>query len=222
MDLMEAMKRRHAVRSYEDRTIADGVRNELQELLTQLNRESGLNMQLVLNEPKAFSGFMARYGKFTGVRNYIALVGKKGPELDETCGYYGEKIVLKIQQLELNSCWVALTYSKVKEAFRVEDGEKLCCVIALGYGTTQGAEHPVKPIESLYQADGPLPPWFRQGVEAAQLAPTAMNQQKFRFSLKDGMVSAEPGPGFYTKVDLGIAKCHFEIGAGSAGWHWTK
>lgn len=222
MDLMEAMKRRHSVRGYEDRAIADDARHELEELLAQLNQESGLNMQLVLNEPKAFSGFMAHYGKFSGVRNYIALVGKKGPELDETCGYCGEKAVLKAQQLGLNTCWVALTYSKIKKAFRVEDGEKLCCVIAVGYGTTQGAEHPVKPIESLYRADGPLPSWFRQGVEAARLAPTAMNQQKFRFSLKDGMVSAEPGSGFYTKVDLGIAKCHFEIGAGNADWHWAK
>lgn len=222
MDLMEAMKQRHSVRSYEDRAIPDGARYELQELLTQLNRESGLHMQLVLNEPKAFSGFLAHYGKFSGVKNYIALVGKKGPELDEACGYYGEKAVLKAQQLGLNTCWVGLTYSKVKDAFRVENGEKLCCVIALGYGTAQGTDHPVKPMEALCQADGPVPPWFRQGVEAARLAPTAMNQQKFRFSLKDGVVSAEPGSGFYTKVDLGIAKCHFEIGAGGADWRWAR
>lgn len=221
MDLMEAMKCRHSVRVYEDRAIAGGARYELQELLARLNRESGLNMQLVLNEPKAFSGFMAHYGKFSGVRNYIALVGKKGPKLDETCGYYGEKLVLKAQQLGLNTCWVAQTYSKVKGAFQAENGEKLCCVIAVGYGTTQGAEHPVKPVESLCRADGPLPAWFRQGVEAAQLAPTAMNQQKFRFLLKEDTVSAEPGSGFYTKVDLGIAKCHFEIGAGNADWHWA-
>lgn len=150
------------------------------------------------------------------------MVGHGGPGLDEACGYYAEKAVLKAQQLGLNTCWVALTYCKVKEAFRVEGGEKLCCAIAVGYGTTQGAEHPVKPIESLCRADGPLPSWFRQGVEAAQLAPTAMNQQKFRFSLKDGMVSAKPGSGFYTKVDLGIAKCHFEIGAGGGDWRWAK
>lgn len=222
MDLMEAMKIRHSVRSYEDRAITGGTRYELQEFLAQLNQESGLHMQLVLNEPKAFSGFMAHYGKFSGVKNYIALVGKKGPKLDENCGYYGEKAVLKARQLGLNTCWVALTYNKVKGAFRVEDGEKLCCVIAAGYGTTQGTDHPVKPLEKLCTADVPLPPWFRQGVAAAQLAPTAMNQQKFRFLLKDGTVSADPGAGFYTRVDLGIAKCHFEIGAGAADWTWAR
>lgn len=139
MDWMEAIKHRHSVRSYEDRDISDDARYELQELLSRLNRESGLHMQLVLNEPNAFSGLLAHYGKFSGVKNYIALAGKKSPKLDETCGYYGETVVLKSQQLGLNTCRVALTYRKVQKAFQVEEDEKLCCVIAIGYGTTQDA-----------------------------------------------------------------------------------
>lgn len=221
MDFMEAIKRRHAVRSYEDRAVAGEARYEMQEYLSQLNRESGLNMQLVLNEPRAFSGLMAHYGKFSGVKNYIALIGEKGPRLDEDCGYYGEKAVLKAQLLGLNTCWVAMTYRKVPGALQIAPGEKLAAVIALGYGATQGVSHPVKPVEALCEAEGPLPSWFRQGVEAAQLAPTAMNQQKFRFSLRGNVVSAKPGSGFYTRMDLGIAKCHFEIGAGSADWRWA-
>lgn len=221
MDFMEAIKSRHSVRSYEDRAITGDTRREMQEFLFQLNRESGLNMQLVLNEPKAFSGFLAHYGKFSGVGNYIALIGKKGVRLDEDCGYYGEKAVLRAQQLGLNTCWVAMTYRKVPGILRIASGEKLAAVIALGYGTTQGVSHPVKPVEKLCAAEGPLPAWFRHGVEAAQLAPTAMNQQKFHFSLKDGVVSAKPGTGFYTRMDLGIAKCHFEAGADSEGWRWA-
>lgn len=139
MDIMEAIKSRHAVRSYEDRAVAGDARHELQGLLSQLNRESGLNMRLVLNEPKAFSGFLAHYGKFSGVKNYIALIGKKGPGLEEDCGYYGEKAVLKTQQLGLNTCWVAITYQKVPGALQIGPGEKLTAVIALAYGATQGA-----------------------------------------------------------------------------------
>ena len=62
------------------------------------------------------------------------MIGKKGPDLDEKCGYYGERLVLKAQQLGLNTCWVAMTYSKVKTAFTVNSGEKLFIVISLGYG----------------------------------------------------------------------------------------
>ena len=79
MELLEAMERRHSVRSYEDRPLEPEVRAELTEFLDQCSRESGLHMQLVLNEPNAFSGLMAHYGKFSGVQNYIAGIGKKGP-----------------------------------------------------------------------------------------------------------------------------------------------
>ena len=125
------------------------------------------------------------------------------------------------QQLGLNTCWVAMTYSKVKTAFQIAPGEKLCLVIAVGYGATQGAGHPVKQPEEVSKADSPVPDWFQRGVRAALLAPTAMNQQKFTFTLQGGSVAAKAGTGFYTKVDLGIAKYHFEIGAGTAQFRWA-
>lgn len=217
MDLLEAMKQRHSVRTYTDRRIEGAVKEELQQFVDHCNKESGLHMQLVLEEPKAFDSFMAHYGKFSGVKNYIAMVGPKGADLDERCGYYGEKVVLRAQQLGLNTCWVGLTYSKIKGAFQVGAGEKLCCVIAIGYGSTQGSSHKSKAIEAVSKTDGAVPDWFRKGVEAALLAPTAVNQQKFEFVLTGDQVSAKAGMGFYSKVDLGIVKYHFELGAGKIG-----
>lgn len=222
MDLAEAMRERHSVRSYEDKAVDGEVKKELTSFIEQCNKDSGLHMQLITDEPRAFDGFMAHYGKFSGVRNYIALVGKKDAGLEERCGYYGERVVLKAQQLGLNTCWVALTYSKIKNAFHVGKGEKLCCVIAVGYGMTQGVSHKVKPIESLCKTEGDMPQWFRNGMEAAQLAPTAMNQQKFTLILNGDKVSAKAGKGFYTKLDLGIVKYHFEIGAGDSQWEWSN
>lgn len=220
MDVVKAMKERHSVRSYEDRAIDGEVKKELLSFIEQCNRESGLHIQLVTDEPRAFDGFMAHYGKFSGVKNYIALVGPKSTKLEETCGYQGERIVLKAQGMGLNTCWVAMTYSKIKNAFKIRAGEKLCCVIAVGYGKTQGVSHKVKGIEALCKTQGDMPQWFRNGMEAAQLAPTAMNQQKFMFTLQGNRVSAKAGVGFYTKLDLGIVKYHFEAGAGDSGWQW--
>ena len=220
MDLMEAIRERHSVRSYNAKAIDGNVKMNLLSYIEQCNQESGLHMQLIMNEPKAFDGFMAHYGKFSGVRNYIAMIGKKEPGLEEKCGYYGEKVVLKAQQLGLNTCWVAMTYSKVRTAFQVEKGEKLCLVIAIGYGETKGTEHKVKQPEAVMKAEGPVQEWFKKGIEAALLAPTAMNQQKFCFTLKGNSVTAKAGTGFYTKIDLGIAKCHFEIGAGRENFSW--
>lgn len=221
MDLMEAMKARHSVRQYMDKPLEKKAVEELQAEIDACNQESRLHIQLVRNEPKAFDGFMAHYGKFSGVTNYIAMIGKKGPDLEEKCGYYGERLVLKAQQMGLNTCWVAMTYSKIKTAFRIDDGEKLCIVISIGYGKNQGSAHKVKTADEVVKGDGAQPEWFRAGVEAALLAPTAMNQQKFTFALSGNRVSVKAGMGFYTKIDLGIVKYHFEAGAGTEHFVWA-
>ena len=221
MDLKEAMQARHSVRQYKDQPLSVEVIAALQEEIAACNRESGLHIQLVTNEPRAFDGFMAHYGKFSGVTSYLALIGQKGPELDEKCGYFGQRLVLKAQQLGLNTCWVAMSYTKIKTAFTVDKGEKLCVVIALGYGATQGVPHRSRPFSEVAKADGQMPDWFKNGVEAALLAPTAMNQQKFLFTLSGDKVSAKAGRGFYTKLDLGIVKYHFELGAGKDRFAWA-
>lgn len=214
MDVIEALKQRHSVRQYIAKPLEESIIKELQKCIDECNKESGLHIQLITNEPKAFDSFMAHYGKFSGVENYIALIGKKSKDLDELCGYYGEKLVLKAEQLGLNSCWVALTYKKIPSAFVIDKGEKLTVVISLGYGKTRGNNHKIKSIEEVSNASKETPEWFNKGVEYALLAPTAMNQQKFKFTYKDGNISVKAGLGFYSKIDLGIVKYHFEIGSG--------
>lgn len=227
MTLKEAIQARHSVRQYFNKAIEDEKIAQLQALIDECNREGGVHIQLVTNEPNAFSGGMAKYGKFSGVNNYIAVIGKKGD--DVKLGYYGEKVVLLAQTLGLNSCWVGLTYSKQPDQYEIREGEVLLCVIALGYGATQGNPHPQKKtIDSFYEDKrmdkSALPEWFIQGVEAAMLAPTAVNQQKFVFVLHDNNI-VEAKARFtllnnYAATDLGIVKCHFEIGAGKAKYGW--
>ena len=219
-NIIEAINNRHSVRRYTDKKIDENIKSELLETIDECNREGNLNIQLCIEEPKAFDSFMAHYGKFCNVRNYIAIVGKKGNDFYEKCGYYGEKVVIKATQLGLNTCWVALTFSKGNAMCRIEDGEKLCCVIALGYGETQGAAHKSKPIEQLCRVKGDMPDWFKRGMEAVVLAPTAMNQQKFLISLDGNKVNAKALTAFYSKLDLGIVKYHFEVGAGKENFEY--
>ena len=222
MDMITAMKERHSVRSYKNEPIADELLAVLQDEIDDCNREGNLHIQLITNEPKAFDSFMAHYGKFSGVTNYIALIGKKGPDLEEKCGYYGERLVLKAQSLGLNSCWVAMTYKKIPGTFTLDAGEKLTVVIAIGYGKTNGVVHKSKAISAVSNVTANSPEWFKNGVEAALLAPTAMNQQKFTLTLNPNEGTAKAGMGFYAKTELGIVKYHFEIGANSSELHWSK
>lgn len=213
MEPMELIKQRHSVRQYENRPIEEEKRAALDALIAEINNKAGLHIQAIYNEPNCFDSRMAHYGSFSGVQNYLALVGPKGSSLDETVGYYGERLVLKAQELGLNTCWVGLTHGKSKA--KIGPGEKQVCLITLGYGDTNGKSHKTKLLQDVSNYQDGMPEWFLHGVEAALLAPTAVNQQKFRFELQpNGEVKATHGRGFYTKVDLGIVKYHFEIGSG--------
>lgn len=227
MTLQEAISARHSVRKYLDKDIPADIVAVLQHRIAEYNSVGNLNIQLVLNEPKAFTGMLA-YGKFSGVKNYLVMVGKKSKDLDERIGYYGEQLVLLAQTLGLNTCWAGLSYRKVPEAYNVGTDEKLSCMIALGYGETQGVSHKIKTVEQISNVSNASPAWFKGGVEAALLAPTAVNQQKFSFEyvgMKNDRHQVRAKKGFsmigYTQMDLGIAKCHFEIGAGKENFEWV-
>lgn len=223
MEILEAIKSRHSVRKYTDQPLEAEKVAALRSAIVEANAESGLHIQLVINEPKAFGSKLHTYGTFSGVKNYLVMAGPKGKEWEEKIGYYGEKIVLLAQTLGLNTCWAGLTYKKVSGAFILREEDIVHCEIALGYGETQGVQHPLKPAEEFFEADGAVPDWFRAGLEAALLAPTAVNQQKFKFFLRDGnKVGTKTFSSLwgYTRIDLGIVKCHFEIGAGKENFVW--
>ena len=229
MTLLEAIEARHSVRKYKDEPIPEDILSILRDRIQEINLETGLHIQLVTNEPKAFSGPMA-YGSFSGVSNYLVMAGKKGDDLDEKVGYHGERLVLLAQTLGLNSCWAGLSYRKIAGTYDLESDEKIALYIALGYGQTQGNSHKVKTVREVSNASDITPKWFKRGVEAALLAPTAVNQQKFRIEFlgfKDygGVPKVTAKPLFsmigYSKIDLGIVKCHFEIGAGKENFEWA-
>lgn len=225
MNLTEAMAARHSVRQYRKEPLEKEHADVLGREIRRINEETGLHLQLITDEPNAFDSFLAHYGWLRGVTNYIALVGRPGDDLDEACGYWGEHLVLLAQMLGLNTCWVAATYKKTKASFVLNEGEKLLLVIAVGYGENQGHSRKSKQFDQVAQADGDVPDWFRRGVEAALLAPTAVNQQKFKFTLRGSSVEARAtakfAAGAWAKVDLGIAKYHFEIGAGRENFTWV-
>ena len=199
MTLQEAIVARHSVRKYIDKEIPADIITALQDKIAECNKVGNLNIQLVLNETRAFTGML-----------------------------YGEQLVLLAQTLGLNTCWVGLSYRKVEDAYNVGKDEKLVCVIAIGYGETQGVAHKVKNVEQVSNASDLTPAWFKKGIEAALLAPTAVNQQKFSFEyigMKDNKHIVKAKKGFsifgYTSIDLGIARCHFDIVVGDDIFRWV-
>lgn len=213
-ETMELMKARHSVRQYTDKPIEEEKRQILNQLADELNQKSGLHIQIIYDEPKCFNSMMAHYGNFKNCSNYISIVGPKSDTLDETSGYYGEELVLKAQELGLNTCWAYITHGKSKAV--IGKTEKESIVIALGYGATQGVPHRDRPLSEVCNQNESSPDWFVKGMESVMLAPTAINQQKFHFKLSDDgqTVSVQAFKGPCYKIDLGIVKYHFEFASG--------
>lgn len=223
MELLEAIGRRHSVRHFKSTPLPQNIVDTLNSTVIEINKQAKLNIQLITNEPRAFTGIFA-YGKFSGVANYFVMAGEKSANLHEKIGYYGEKLVLLAQQLGLNTCWAGLSYRKIAGTYQIKANETILCYIALGYGDNQGVSHRTKTIEQISNVcNVDAPQWFIDGCQAALLAPTAINQQKFRFEYAGAdSVVAKRGFSFvgYTRIDLGIAKLHFEIGANNSSLKW--
>lgn len=149
----EWMKQRHSVRVYDYKPLDPERIDLLRDTIDTLNKESQQHFQLVVNDPEAFTGTMAKYGKFSGVVNYIALVGND----EEKIGYFGEEIVKVCTEHGLKTCWVCLTFKKDRKKYSIGHGEKLFGVIAVGTSDLNGSAHPVKPIEKLCEGEDPKP-----------------------------------------------------------------
>lgn len=243
MITVETIRERHFVREYDGKPLSRAEFNALGAVVEECARESGLDIQLVGDNPEVFN-VIARFGLIRGCRTHVAFVvddakargateadcvemrGARRTAVDEAIGYWGQKIVLAAQNMGLNTCWCALCSRKKSRAV-VAPGKKVRLVIAVGHGKTQGFPRKTKSVGALSSVErAKAPAWFAAAMEAAQLAPTAMNNQNFKITLlSDGKtVRIEAPQSGLNVIDEGIVRRNFEIAASEAGadWRWER
>ncbi len=214
MNEIDAIRQRHSVRQYKADRIEDEKVALIKAKIDELNAEGDLNLQFIEDADKTYNKLFNRVSGLGSAPSVIACVGKDDQSLDQRVGYYGEKLVLYAQTLGLNTCWTG-TFNRKNISADIPDGERLVISIAIGYGKDSGKERKTKSKEQLSEASTQRPEWFEKGVEMAMLAPTAINQQKFLIKLNDDeTVEFIDKGGVLSQVDLGIVKCHFELGSG--------
>ena len=213
MSYIDAIKERHAVRNYLSKKIEESKAAKIREKIEEMNEKGNLHLQFIEDAGKTYNKLLNKVMGLGSAPSVIACIGKDDETLEERIGYYGEELVLFIQELGLNTCWAG-TFNKMNIGAEVSEGEKLVISIAVGYGADHGKPHKSKTPEQVIIANGDRPYWFNMGVEMALLAPTAINQQKFQIRLnEDKSVDFVDKGGPFSKVDLGIVRRHFEIGA---------
>lgn len=229
MITVETIRERHSVREYDGGPLDQAEFDALGAVVEECARESGLDIQLVGDNPEVFN-VIARFGLIRGCRTHVAFVvddaEARGVAADEAIGYWGQKIVLAAQDTGLNTCWCALC-SRKKSCAVVAPGKKIRLIIAVGHGKTQGFSRKTKSVEALSFVECvKAPAWFAAAMEAAQLAPTARNNQNFKITLlSDGKTVRIDAPqSGLNVIDEGIVRCNFEIAANEAGadWRWER
>ena len=180
-----------------------------------------------------------------GADTYIAGKMQRAAHAEEAFGYSFEKIVLFAQSLGVGTTWIAGTMDRkaFEYAMRLSENEVMPCVSPLGYPAEKMSlretmmRRGVKAdsrldFETLFfdgSFEKPLSEersgGLRLPLEMVRLAPSAVNGQPWRVVRCGDCVHfyEKRGRGMASetwdiqKIDLGIALCHFELGAIESG-----
>ena len=215
------------------------ARKRLHDVCSGFRPYSGVRVEFIGEPPDdIFANALGFYGNIKGAPAFLAFIGDTSdPNVQEKMGYTGEAAILEATSLGLGTCWVALTYNAkaVKSMIKLEKTEKLLCVSPVGYTAEKwsfeekvfsgfGSNHNRKPLQSMAGGlpGSQWPDWARAAVEAARLAPSAVNRQPWGFRVEERSVTVEVksrGPKFNIamRLDCGIAMLHIELGAMSLG-----
>ncbi len=185
-----------------------------------------------------FKGIIGSYGKIKDPPAFIAFIGNMDdPFVQEKVGYTGEGIVLEATALGLNTCWVAGFFRReiVASLIEVSNKERVLAVTPVGYAreseswqeklmTGFGRSRNRLALSKLVRG---LPrkswsDWVNISLEAARLAPSAVNRQPWSFDVQDDGITVfvrTTGPGINVskRLDCGIAMLHLEVAALDSG-----
>ncbi len=240
-DVMEQIRKRRSVRSFDGRPLTEADEKALKDFSAMV--ENPYDIPVVWKFLSASASGLSS-SVITGTDAYIAGRMPRIPHAEEAFGYSFEKIVIYARSLGVGTTWIAGTMDRpaFEKAMKVGEGEIMPCVSPLGYpakkmslregimrkGVRADSRMDFGELFFCGTFDQPMSPEsagkFRDALEAVRLAPSAVNKQPWRILIRDGSAHFyEKGGGLVRdgwdiqKIDMGIALCHFELGALSAG-----
>ena len=182
-----------------------------------------------------------------GTRYCIVGISNKKAMSEISFGYDFEKIVLYLTDLELGTCWLGGAYNRdgLEKHLTLNEDEFVSVITPIGYAEDRfrvlpGAmnlafrarNHKRKPWKSLFYLEEPDRPLseeaageYREPLEMVRLGPSGFNRQPWRVVKQDQQFHFFIGirstykflPHELGKIEIGIAKCHFELTAMEKG-----
>ena len=228
MNIIEAIKERRSVRSFNGAPLSEVMKSELSKAIAAAESPFGGHVTIRLREFDLKSGFKpSTYGMIKGASDFFMLGIADDEQSALTAGFMFEQVVLKAWQLGLGTCWIAATFkgTDFDNGEKWPDGEQLRIVSPVGVAAKKsvlesivrvvaGSDHR-KPFNELFFMDDfntPLSPdnRFGQALEMLRLAPSSTNSQPWRALVSGDRVHFYYVPKSQASVlDCGIGLCHF-------------
>ncbi len=233
--MRQAIIDRISRRTYTGERFSQDERETIEAMVAKINEASGLCISYLEDGSDAFASMKKTYGMFKNVRSLLVMKGdEKDENLFEKVGYYGEEIILDLTDMGIGTCWVGGTFDR--EKITADANEQITCVIVIGKIEKVTFKEKMlrntiskkrKSVEERLRSTVSVPQWLHDTMEAVRLAPSAVNSQKPMFYYDGNVVTADVANDYAMDlIDLGIAKKHFEEGAGGrfdlgigAQWH---
>lgn len=223
-EYIEAVEKRHSRRAYRQKPLSQEIMQIIKAMVEAVNKDANLDFTFIEDATPFFKIFS---GKFS----MIVIAGPDTQKARESCGYYGESIVLQCVYHGLGTCWVSGTYNenKVYEALYLPSDKRIYAVITIGYAkdkytlvekTMYNATHKKnKSYQDMFEfCDAKLPETYAYGMKLVEMAPSAVNRRPVHFRYENGILSGYVDEPYSDKsVDFGIAKLHFLIGVRAKG-----
>lgn len=217
---LNLIDKRVSRREFKNIDLTEELKQKITCLVTQMNENGGLESKVVFNDD---GGDFPTYGRFINPRNYIKMLCDENLEdYNFKIGYHGQKLVLKLVEMGLGTCWVGISFSRAKA--RIPAGKRLRAVIMFGFVEDKMSDFEKyimsstsvisRDIKCFYHKNETVPEIFLEGIKAVSRAPSAMNRQpvNFIFNEEKALAYVEK-PDSLQGIDLGIAVRHFEIGS---------
>lgn len=243
-----AISRRRSRRLFDSKTIPSELLEKLNAFCNEFQPFTGARAVIVTDSPDTvFKGAIGHYGKIKGAPAVIVFIGDmRDIHVQEKVGYLGEGIILEATVSGLGTCWVGGFFRPEVAASlaHIRGNEKVLAVTPVGYASEKisleekimtgfGKTHQRKPLHGLVTGteEDKRPEWIKTALEAARVAPSAVNRQPWRFHIENDSitVSVDDLKDTYNiskRLDCGIAMLHIETASLYCGvngeWEFLK
>ncbi|MCR5602454.1 MAG: nitroreductase family protein [Lachnospiraceae bacterium] len=240
-DLMEIIKGRKSVRTFDGEQVSDEHRRLLEKYIKEITNPFDIPVEFVLMDAKE-NGLSSPV--LSGEPMYVAGKVSKKPYADVAFGYAFEKLVLYAWSLGIGTVLIGGTMKRenFEKAAGLKEGEMMPCVSPLGYPAAKKSLKDIMMRKGI-GADSRMPgeklffdgSWgnplksdetMEEILEMVRWAPSAVNKQPWRIIVKDGIRHfyekkdrgyTGDATGDLQKIDVGIALCHFVMGLEDKG-----